>query len=338
MAENIDRPDQIIKRFFLSNKCCVKKNPQCSGTIVNAHTISKKYLKFISSEDNHIYYPERSSFNKNGLYQFSCKGINKCSTFLGFCDYHDKNLFSSFENKDYDGRYKQIFDLSFRVLCREYFQKKCLLKFLNKLLQGKLPYSTNLSQEKREIFILNKNFIAQEVREHQNLFNKLKSYGANKLKYVQIKLSKIPFATTGVIFPCSNYKGEILQTESELQKGIIYFVLPVQKYSYVVFSFPSDKKRTTIQANFTNSIIELIEEDKNYFIDYLLTLLIDNNDIVAIEPKWYEETDKNLKSKINELINRRVGQYFNHSMQPIKFLDFSGNLQFTIISTDKRNT
>lgn len=167
------------------------------------------------------------------------------------------------------------------------------------------------------------------------MYDGFKTFNINTLKYIQIKISQLPIATTGVLFPLTNCKNEIIQDSSRALKGIIYFIIPVENYSYVVFTYPTKGKDPSIQVNYINSIIELLNKDQYHLMDYLLTLFIDNNDIVAIQPEWYKQVNMDFQSEIDNLMNRRFGQYFTPEDKLIEFLDFNKYLEFKLLEIVK---
>lgn len=323
----LGNPDEIFRKYFFGQKFCMSYSPHlCDELIVNAHTISKKYLRSMSSNGK-VYYP--SLFNN--YYKFSPLGLRKCSTFLGFCQHHDKKLFRSFEDMEYIGEYQQIFDYSYRIVCREFFQKKNLLKFLNKLLRVEIPELNNFV---REDAYSKKIFLARSVREHRILYNNMQSCRHQGLKYIQIKLSRIPIATTGVYFPPANCKGELLQhAEQSQQRSLIYFILPVQGFSYICIAYPSSKN-SDLEYNYTSSVLDSLK-DMDFIIDYLLTIFFDNNDVIALQPQWFESLNATFQREIHTLINRRRGKYFETNYKKVDFLDFSKNLEFKLQAVRK---
>jgi len=110
--------DYLIKKYYQNSKYCMAYNKtECSGNICKAHTISKQYLKNLAKNEQ-AYIAIASAHHKDGLYEFKLKSIGKSTQFTGFCNNHDNNLFQSFEKNDFDGNYKQIYDLTFRVLSK----------------------------------------------------------------------------------------------------------------------------------------------------------------------------------------------------------------------------
>lgn len=321
-------PDEIMKKYFSSYNCMAHKG--CGKKeIIRAHTISKKYLKGIS-EDNHVYYPSSSAFNKSGyLLEFKRVGLNNCSTFTGYCKYHDNILFGSFEKKDFIGKYRQIYDFSIRIVSREYFQKICLFKFFQKINSGEIK---EIDSENK-VGILNKiKFASRRLSECKLFYENLKKARSCGLKYILIKLKKIPLSAAGILFPATDIFGEQIQRENQKQVGVIYFILPTQKESYLCLAYPNTKKFLALNK-YLNSIANVIKADKIVeLLNYCLTAFIDNNDIVAFEPSWYSKLPSHFQEEINCLMNRRCQDPFEEKYNLMKILDFSAHVDFSMTS------
>ena len=54
-------------------------------------------------------------------------GINNASTFTGFCQKHDDQLFSSLEKETFAKTEEQCFKLAFRSFAREYYTKSAMV-------------------------------------------------------------------------------------------------------------------------------------------------------------------------------------------------------------------
>lgn len=128
--KKVDTWDMVgkFKREFNKKYCLCPKSHKipCQGKIINAHTVSKSgSLKHIS-RNGHIYtflltlekFIQAKDKAKN-LQELT--GINKASTFTGFCKTHDRILFSPIENDDFIATKEQVFLLSYRALSREIY-------------------------------------------------------------------------------------------------------------------------------------------------------------------------------------------------------------------------
>jgi hypothetical protein len=60
-------------------------------------------------------------------------GINKATTFYGFCQHHDNKLFELIDNYPLKPDKQQMALYAYRCLCREYFFKKIIWLFQRNL-------------------------------------------------------------------------------------------------------------------------------------------------------------------------------------------------------------
>ena len=114
-----------MKINLLSIRQCLLENEDnhnCSGKISDAHSVQKSFVLKEISEKGHVY-----SLLKNQL-----QGINKASTFPGFCSYHDTTVFRPIDFKK-DIRVQRFSDeqvclFHFRALAKEYCAKRDAIK------------------------------------------------------------------------------------------------------------------------------------------------------------------------------------------------------------------
>ena len=312
----LNNTDYLAKRYFFNQKYCMAYDKKsCGGDIINAHTISKKYINNIA-ENGHVYIPHPSSHHKNNLYEFELKSINRVTVTTGFCKHHDNILFSSFEKTDFNGSYTQIYDITFRALCREYYQKKCFLEFTNRISMGDLISLDKTGYTKSNDFKCNRLHLEKEIKDHRFLYEQLKKVNKCGLSYILIKLPKLPILTTGIIFPLYTPNGQKIQNENKKQLGFIYNSISVNNETFVIIatmpSLHNNVHRDFLSALSTMNPIKLC--------NYLFTYFFFNNDNIVIEPKWFNQLSDSFKANLKKLANLQVGHYretagFSHLLE-----------------------
>ena len=133
LNRHLDSPrtaDEIIKenKRIFGKKYCL--HPLASGRICRpiigkAHTLQKRGGLNLIARDNHVY----SCLNDFSSYYYKSNGkvyphlmsINKASTFSGFCNFHDNEIFEPIEKRALEICRKHIFLLSYRGLSREIY-------------------------------------------------------------------------------------------------------------------------------------------------------------------------------------------------------------------------
>ncbi len=126
------RADQIFKKTFDVKECLcpAEEKWQCSGNIINAHTISKSQNLKQIADQQHVYGLSKSfqDAHRLGGPDYKLLSINKASTFTGFCSYHDDKLFGPLEKKAFIGSKEQCLLLAYRIIARELFLKKISMR------------------------------------------------------------------------------------------------------------------------------------------------------------------------------------------------------------------
>jgi len=121
--------DAALRKHF-GTKCCMSPeslHDQCAGNIIRAHTVSKSGSLKQIAVDGHVYafVPSLQSIAKgNGVLAPELRGINRSSTFTGFCAIHDTLLFAPLEDAAFEFTEEQLFLLAYRALARETFLKQ----------------------------------------------------------------------------------------------------------------------------------------------------------------------------------------------------------------------
>lgn len=125
----------------------------CRGSIVKAHSIQKSGGLSQLDRNGHVYtfINDVASILKTGqVAKVSLIGINRASTFTGFCGFHDAKTFEPIDNHPFVGTDQQVFLLAYRALCRELFMKKAsadLIKEARNVDKGKSPSEQFATQD-----------------------------------------------------------------------------------------------------------------------------------------------------------------------------------------------
>lgn len=118
-----------IRKAF-TTRYCLAPQPlklSCSREIVKAHTVPKSGSLNQIARNGHVYsfiFSLENIDKYNGIVPPELVGINKASTFTGFCSVHDNSIFAPIEDEAFSGSQEQCFLLGYRALTREVFTKK----------------------------------------------------------------------------------------------------------------------------------------------------------------------------------------------------------------------
>jgi len=99
----------------------------CVGKIVNAHSVSRAAgLKRIAEAGKVVGFRHGPDADRSGHY-FRSMSTKTASTFTGFCQWHDKQLFAPLEDDVLEPTPEQVALLGFRSTARELYQKRGVL-------------------------------------------------------------------------------------------------------------------------------------------------------------------------------------------------------------------
>lgn len=117
-----------FRKSFSAKLCSTPAtmHSECTGHIVRAHTVPRAGSLTRIARDGHVYalVPTLENIARgNGLLEPQLVGVNRASTFTGFCSRHDDGLFAPLEKVPFIGSAEQCFLLAYRSYAREIFTK-----------------------------------------------------------------------------------------------------------------------------------------------------------------------------------------------------------------------
>ena len=281
---------------------------ECTN-IIKAHTVSKSSgLSDIADNTNHVLGLKQNlvSFQKSkGKLRFERIGINKASTFRGFCAKHDKQLFSCFEDISFIGTQGQCTALTYRSVAKEIYAKENALEiagFIKKMNKGKsLIFQINI-QEHNFFYQLGLEAAINELYIIKNdVDSELLSRGNSSYNFLVIESSSpIPVVVSSVINPTKDFNGKSIQDLSDLSVKPEYLVFNAFSSAgkgFVVFSW---LKKAKIIDRFIQSLLSI---DNSEMYSYLVNLFFSSAENSFISPSWWEDLSDIQRSKIEELFN-----------------------------------
>lgn len=313
--KNIDRGDanSVLKLFTNVSKCSVPDDlkHECERKIVKAHTLSKSNSLKEIAKNGHVLGTSKGfdAFERhNGVLSFDKIGINKASTFTGFCSYHDKMLFSCIEDEEFIANNKQCTMLAYRPLMREFYVKEANLKVVEASrifdrgwdFQAQLAWARQVNEniEGTRLSLKDLSYIKDEIE------TSIKDNTFSALKHLIIKLEKPPkVMACGIYAPIVDILGNEIQKitkEDARPEYIITNVLALDGNGYVIFSWlPEDN-------NVIQKFIASIKKCSRHLLGDKLTnhILSFMENVFASEEWWDSQGDK--QGYINELLMQGV--------------------------------
>ena len=305
-------PWEALKKFkqTFSIKTCLApeawKN-ECHGQISSAHTVPKGSLKQIA-RNSHVYslIPSLEKLRKNqGLILPELLGINKASTFTGFCSRHDNNIFAPMEKYVFNGTSEQCFLLGYRSLAREYYNKQAAVTSLD-LLRDADKGQTPLKQFEIQT-MLQANEIGLGTSIHDNNHYKSKYDSILESRdlitvrgYIIEFESPPPVMCSGGFFPEQDFDGVELQDLSDLSNipALLCFAsFHGGQHGVVAFSWLQESDSTC--RPFIESLKRIPDQ---YVTGALLRFFFTHCENIHMNPDWWES----LPQEIQDALIRRI--------------------------------
>ncbi|AEF84116.1 conserved hypothetical protein [Treponema primitia ZAS-2] len=291
----------IMKKSKLKGRCLHYDSGNRCTEIINAHSIQNKKMLQVIAENGHVIVPvhDYSTLSKNaGKSTYDKRGINKVSTFLGFCGKHDTELFKVIDTAELKPTDEQVFLYSYRSLCREYFVKENALndfsQMLSKVNNKAIKENLSLIRIGEESgFLLLKNL----KKEYDEL---LKKKNFSNIEYLLFTSGQKPnMAFSGIINPDYDFEGNLLQDIANLS---------IELSSMTICSAPMKngwgflivwlKSSSEICNQLIDSLIRSIKNGKSLpDMLFRLTLTFENH---AFNPTFWENLSLDSKNQITK--------------------------------------
>lgn len=127
-----DAMTERFERGYCSHP--LKGSGNCSSGIIASHTIQRRGGLSLIQEEGHVLATKptfQSTFKNKGRPVPRRVGVNKASTFPGFCNKHDTELFRPIENTDTALNPLAAFLYSYRAIAYERFTKDAALEIVS---------------------------------------------------------------------------------------------------------------------------------------------------------------------------------------------------------------
>lgn len=297
------------RKLFGTKYCLVPDamKTACSGTIVKAHTVPKRGSLQQIARNGHVYsfIPNLENMIKyEGKLQPELVGVNKASTFTGFCSKHDNIIFSKVEEQSFLGSKEQCFLLGYRALAREIFTKKALVsgsEIRRQADKGKSLDQQYIIQFVNSLIDKGASNGLRSCEYHKNMYDKILISGNfNNVRSYIIELdSPPPIMCCGGVFPEQDFAGNQLQDLADLEvipQLLTFTSFYGGNHGVIVFTWLLDSDPTC--RPFIDSLAAL-QSDR--MTDGLIRFFFEFCENLHISPEWWGNLEDD---KRDLLINR----------------------------------
>lgn len=275
-----------VRSLFKNSKfkeCFHPQKEECGKKIIKAHAIqNNKILNKLSVDGKVImthYRPDR-------LFEFAhLYGRKQATTFTGFCDYHDQEIFKDIEIKEFKSEEKQLFLYAYRAFVSEYYKKITDLSF-----------SGNFSNEVDYFKSLEK---GQQMAVSDFLEKKFEFNNAIKNKRYDCLINVVWEFDREVNFAACGYYAP----ETDLNKNIIQDLIKDKVLSHIYYNVFPDKDKSIVLLSWLKSDGERLFDFKRQFSElnrremeyYVSNVVINNTDNLVINPTAWEKLSESQK-------------------------------------------
>ena len=306
MISQSKKGNEYKKCFFMN----------CKNDVIKAHSIqNNKILNKISTNGKVLSVTPNISENKLKP-DLKKVGRNKASTFTGFCNKHDTNLFKAIELYDYEvGNQEQEFLYAYRALAKEYHIKQTVKNMYEK----KISLTDEELMEIQEYCGLTKKINRKQVQEIVKPLLKGTNESIEKLKdlkiSININLSKKRYhkiesrviklkkeyyiAVSSLFYILKDLKGNMVNNIKKFNnmKNTFLTIFPQNGCTYIIISFL--KKHKNYFRFIDKQIMNKEEEQQKIIMSNMLGIYVEN---VFLSPERWENMTERQKNKYLKLL------------------------------------
>ena len=261
------------------------------GAIVAAHTLSVESMLRKIAVDGHVYTvaPTKSLGADRVPIEVCRRGLRDVSVFNGFCERHDRQLFSCLENQPFQFTRKQCFMLAYRAAARECYLKGKHFESIPTPEQYTAVHGTGPSPVFEEVTRLLQAGSLSGLKDAAELKDALDVHliaeAWDRLVTHAILFTATPTVLATAAFqPFFDMNGAQLQDFENLEgdmSNLCFSLIPLDAGGAAVFSWLDSSnaaprrfyESVLAQADITTAVIHAA---------------LDNTENLALNPNWYE--------------------------------------------------
>jgi len=286
--------------------------PGCNDLPIKSHSLQKSLLKSITDNTNHVKrITVKAEFKLNGRFTVIEEniGLNEASTFEGFCNKHDTEVFLPIEinNIDYTNK-EHLFLLLYRSIAREYYESDRGYFLLRDVINGLIK---DMSEEN----MLGPCLLIQLYLQFCEYYNmiKIKEFADicitnkiwdNNYLYFHIIINKPVPIFVNTFFAVQGTNCDILYTKDITKEWSLYCsvtIIPQNDKTDIVYAVEKDQysELKAFLRQFENKDIEKLEL-------FLSDLILRNSDNFYISPDYWNKIPENTRKRMLEIFKKTI--------------------------------
>jgi hypothetical protein len=292
-----ERKPVLGKCMFWGNNCKVPP--------IASHLLSRSWLDQIADGTHHVIQfrlTTKDRVNKPGRLEAHRVGINEATTFPGFCEQHDNELFACLERQTFSATREQLLALAYRSVCCEACAKHQVVDCNLERASSQLKWALETNQEAPPRFAFEMEL--EKVRCIQLLCQKSALEGMHRNKRDSLISYAVRFAKRPTVLlsttinPLVMFSGRVLESRWD---WLSVSIIPGGNGGWAVFTW--DKSAPKNPSLFTKSFLNILDESKTVA---LLNFAFESSNNFTIAPQWWESLSP---ERQNDLF-RRFGRSF----------------------------
>jgi hypothetical protein len=235
---------KFTRKLQERKSCLHPRQDQCQGPIIKAHSISKSASLKPIATNGHVLMFDRFSFaemSTAGQLWPTPHGINRATTFTGFCRHHDQELFEPIDDHDPAPTLRNAGLFAFRTFAREFYAKKGTVEALEEQLAYDRTESPGREIVEDVLSGIRRGF--DDLKAQQTTFqNAVLEDGWSDFDFYWVEFDGRPaISVSGGVFPEYDFRGKQLQTlAADEVEPMTVNVLARSDGTSVVFTWPRD--------------------------------------------------------------------------------------------------
>ena len=302
---SLGRVNHLIREFYAATDfrtCFAFENNQCSGPIKNAHSLQNNRILNVICENGHLYYFKPEVVDSGPTSVIKKVGKNDASTFFGFCDFHDTELFKPIELFDYTGDIQQKFLFAFRALAVEMHKKLRQLENVKRMFAQRPRIMLDPQ------FVYMYRVAMSDVNDHQIEYELFKQ-GFQNGDYTGVRTIHRELQYGVKFAACSSFtvrydiNGKVMNdtfsTKNDRMPSIFLNIYPTpQGTTNILISYLNIDSE--VYQNYFNSLDALDDQKLTKYLNYLV---IENTENVFFTPSYIESLSENERKSFERSYN-----------------------------------
>ena len=287
---------QTMKSFEESKPCIYDAYGECGNKTIKSHSVSKNCLKNIS-ENGHVFTTHFNSYERaKGVYKyFNEIGINKASTFKGFCSKHDDSIYSLIDENNFSLNSKLAATLASRSFAYELWVKARATETLSTL----DPRDMNLQPDRAHADLVGGFYIGYRDF-YYSFIESMNSitYEKPKWKFVEIIVPEsLPFSYSAPlnfdVFPQYNKK---VPDPNKNHPSMCISVLPRKNGTSISFCWSG-----SLTIGFSKFFKRVLAAG-SHLPEFMIQFGLEHIEAIFLRPSFFKEFYSKYDNHINELL------------------------------------